>query len=415
MTDLVSMGKAAKAASITLATTTTEKKNEALRAISRALLENAETILAANAIDKQNAHKNGINDVMIDRLSLDQKRLEGIANAVLKVANLPDPIGEEIMQTKLENGLSMRKVRVPLGVIGIIYESRPNVTVDAAVLCLKSGNAAFLRGGSETINSNVALEAVMRGALASVGLPEGAITLLHDTDRAVAREMMRLRDYIDILIPRGGAGLIRTVLENSSVPVIETGTGNCHIYVDATGDLQMAAEIIYNAKTQRVSVCNAAETLLVHKDIAEEFLPMAKAKLDGKNVELRGCDRTIAILGDCVKPATETDYEIEFLDYTLAVKVVDSLDDAIAHIRKYSTKHSEAIITKDMKNAEAFCNMIDSAAIYVNASTRFTDGEEFGFGAEIGISTQKMHARGPMGLNELCSHKYILVGDGQVR
>ena len=352
---------------------------------------------------------------MIDRLILTDTRIESIAAAVLKVVALPDPIGEELSRSTMYNGIEIRKVRVPLGVIGIIYEARPNVTVDAAVLCLKSGNAAFLRGGSETIHSNITLESIMRTALASVGFPEACITLIHDTDRAVAREMMRLRDYIDVLIPRGGAGLIRSVVENASVPVIETGVGNCHVYVDASADLKMAADIILNAKAQRVSVCNAAETLLVHKDVAETFLPMAKAALDTKGVELRCCPAAKAILSDAVHAASEEDYAAEFLDYILAVRVVDDLDAAIAHIRRYSTHHSEAIVTRDMNAAEYFCNAIDSAALYINASTRFTDGEEFGFGAEIGISTQKIHARGPMGLRELCSYKYILRGEGQVR
>lgn len=415
MSDLISLGKAAKAASLVLATATTEEKNNALSAISLALLHSIDAILEANAIDVAQARAKGMSEAMIDRLALTKPRLESIAAAVMKVAALPDPIGSVLSKTMLENGLEMTKVRVPLGVIGIIYESRPNVTVDAAVLCLKSGNAAFLRGGSETINSNITLEEVMRGALKASNLPESSITLLHDTDRAVARDMMRLRDYIDVLIPRGGAGLIKAVVENSSVPVIETGVGNCHVYVDKSADLEMAAKIILNAKAQRVSVCNAAETLLVHKDIAEKFLPMAKAALDTKNVELRCCPASKAILGDGVKEACDEDYYSEFLDYILAVKVVDSLDEAIRHIQKYSTHHSEAIVTTDMDAASEFCSRIDSAALYINASTRFTDGEALGFGAEIGISTQKLHARGPMGLNELCSYKYILKGSGQIR
>lgn len=415
MTDLIAMGRDARAAADVLAVTSAEKKNEALAAISRALLDHRQEILEANRLDAEEAERNGMRPAMLDRLKLDDKRLASIAAAVMKVAGLDDPVGDVMDEWDMYNGLHVRKVRVPMGVVGIIYESRPNVTVDAAVLCLKSGNAAFLRGGRETIRSNMALERVMRQALASVGLPEACVTLLHDTDHAVAREMMGMRDYIDVLIPRGSARLIRTVLENAKVPVIETGVGNCHVYVDKTADLQRAAEIILNAKAQRVSVCNAAETLLVHEDVADQFLPMAKKLLDTKNVELRGDARTRAVLGDCVKEATEEDYYTEYLDYILAVKVVANVEEAVEHIRKYSTHHSEAILTNDRANADYFTSHIDSAALYVNASTRFTDGEEFGFGAEIGISTQKLHARGPMALRELCSYKYIVEGDGQIR
>ena len=415
MTDLIAMGREARAAADVLAVTSAEKKNEALAAISRALLDHRQEILEANRLDAEEAERNGMRPAMLDRLKLDDKRLASIAAAVMKVAGLDDPVGDVMDEWDMYNGLHVRKVRVPMGVVGIIYESRPNVTVDAAVLCLKSGNAAFLRGGRETIRSNMALERVMRQALASVGLPEACVTLLHDTDHAVAREMMGMRDYIDVLIPRGSARLIRTVLENAKVPVIETGVGNCHVFVDKTADLQRAAEIILNAKAQRVSVCNAAETLLVHEDVADQFLPMAKKLLDTKNVELRGDARTRAVLGDCVKEATEEDYYTEYLDYILAVKVVSGVEEAVEHIRKYSTHHSEAILTNDRANADYFTSHIDSAALYVNASTRFTDGEEFGFGAEIGISTQKLHARGPMALRELCSYKYIVEGDGQIR
>lgn len=417
MEDMKVLGRGAREGAVFLSDASAEDKNRALEAISRALLDEREMILAANAEDIKNAAAKGLSESMIDRLTLDGKRLESIAAAVLKVRDLPDPIGEVLDERRLENGLMLKKVRVPLGVVGIIYESRPNVTVDAAALCVKSGNAAFLRGGSETIGSNMALEKVMRAALVSVGFPETCITLLHDTSHEAAREMMGLREYIDVLIPRGGAGLIRTVVQNASVPVIETGVGNCHVFVDATADLETAAEIILNAKAQRVSVCNAAETLLVHEAIAERFLPMAKKALDTKNVELRCCPRALEILGEGgnVKAACEEDFEKEFLDYILAVKVVKDVDEAIDHIRKYSTHHSEAILTKDEKNAERFCRLIDSAVLYVNASTRFTDGEEFGFGAEIGISTQKIHARGPMALKELCSYKYIMKGDGQIR
>lgn len=417
MEDLISLGKGAREGALFLSSASSEDKNRALEAISRVLLERQEEILSANRADIEAARAKGLSESMIDRLALDEKRLESIAAAVLKVRDLPDPIGEILDERRLENGLMLKKVRVPLGVVGIIYESRPNVTVDAAVLCLKSGNAAFLRGGSETIGSNTALERVMREALRSVSFPETCVTLLHDTSHEAAREMMGLREYIDVLIPRGGAGLIKTVVENASVPVIETGVGNCHVFVDATADLEQAAEIILNAKAQRVSVCNAAETLLVHEDIAKEFLPMAKRALDTKNVQLRCCPKSLEMLGEGenVRPACREDYEREFLDYILAVKVVKDVDEAIDHIRKYSTHHSEAILTRDEKNADRFCRLIDSAVLYVNASTRFTDGEEFGFGAEIGISTQKIHARGPMALKELCSYKYIMRGDGQIR
>ena len=414
MTDLIEMGKAAREAAVFLAQASSGTKDAALEAISKALTENAGTILAANASDLDAARKNGMSVSMLDRLALTESRLEGIANAVIKVKSLPDPVGEVTLETTIENGLKLRRVRVPLGVIGIIFEARPNVTVDSAVLCLKSGNAVILRGGKEMINSNIELERVMRGALRAVGVPEAAVSVLHDTSRETAREMMRLRDYIDLLIPRGGAGLIRSVIENATVPVIQTGVGNCHVYVDRSADLVMAANIIFNAKTSRVSVCNAAETLLVHRDVAGAFLPMAKARLDEKNVELRCCGRARAILPD-TKAATEEDYATEFSDYILAVRVVDSLDEAIAHIAKYTTYHSEAIVTEDKAAAEAFTHRVDAAAVYVNASTRFTDGEMFGFGAEIGISTQKIHARGPMGLSELCSYKYIVHGTGQVR
>ena len=417
MNDLTALGSAAKEAAAFLALASAGDKNRALEAISRGLFEDSDVILAANALDVSLAVKGGMSAAMIDRLTLDEGRLQGVADAVLKVSALPDPAGEVLDERTLDNGVRLKMRRVPLGVVGIIYESRPNVTVDAAVLCLKSGNAAFLRGGSETINTNIALETSMRRALASCGFPEACVTLIHDTSRELVGQMMDMRGYIDVLIPRGGAALIRRVVDNAKVPVIETGAGNCHVYIDRTADLAMGAKIILNAKAQRVSVCNAAETLLVHKDIAKDFLPMAKKCLDLKNVELRCCPRSLAILGESekVRPACEEDYATEFLDYILAVKIVDSLDEAIEHIRRYSTHHSEAIITRDMAAAEKFCNSIDSAALYVNASTRFTDGEVFGFGAEIGISTQKLHARGPMGLRELCTCKYILTGDGQIR
>ncbi len=414
MTELQMMGIRAAAAAKVLATATTEQKNNALRAISSALRENKNEILAANEIDLAKAREGGMSPSMLDRLTLSADRIESIANAVLKVVSLPDPVGEVLDENVLPNGLKVSKLRVPMGVIGIIYEARPNVTVDSAVLCLKAGSAAFLRGGKETINSNLALEKIMREAISGAGLPEDCIQLLHDTSRETAREMMRLRGYIDVLIPRGGAGLISSVVENASVPVIETGTGVCHIYVAETADIEIAANIIFNAKTQRPSVCNAAETLLVNEKIAGKFLPLAQKKLAEKNVELR-CDAKAAKILSGVTSASDSDFGREFLDYILAVKVVDSTEQAIEHIRAHSTKHSDCIVTNDDGEASVFTASIDSAVVYVNASTRFTDGEEMGFGAEIGISTQKLHARGPMGLREICSYKYVVRGTGQVR
>lgn len=414
MTVIEEMGAKAKIASRTLATAG-EKKNVALEAIAKAITDNADKIIAANKIDLENGEKNGLSAALIDRLMLNEARIAGIAQGVREVAALPDPIGTVISGGRRPNGMKITKVRVPLGVIGIIFESRPNVTADAAVLCLKSGNAVILRGGKEAINSNISIANIMRDAVESVGLDRNCIQLIEDTSRASSVELMELTEYLDVLIPRGGKGLIKAVVQNAKVPVIETGAGNCHTYVDASAEIDMAANIIYNAKTSRPSVCNAIETILVHKDIAEKALPVIKARLDEKNVELRGCERTRAILGDCVVPATEEDWETEYGDYILAVKVVDSFDDAVAHITKYSSGHSECIVTSDYRNAQRFTDEIDAAAVYVNASTRFTDGGVFGNGAEIGISTQKLHARGPMGLNELTSMKFIIEGDGQVR
>lgn len=408
------MGMKAKAASRTLAVAG-EKKNDALKAIAKALVENTDRIMAANKTDLENGEKNGLSAALIDRLRLDEKRIQGVADGVLEVAALPDPIGTIISGSTRPNGMEIRRVRVPLGVIGIIFESRPNVTADAAVLCLKSGNAVILRGGKEAINSNKCLTYIMQDAIESVGLDRNCVQLIEDTTRQSSIELMELTEYLDVLIPRGGKGLIRAVVENAKVPVIETGAGNCHVFVDESADIDMAANIIYNAKTSRPSVCNAIETILVHKNIAEKALPVIKARLDEKNVELRGCERTRAILGDSVKPAEESDWETEYGDYILAVKVVDSIDEAISHIAKYSTGHSECIVTKDYKNAKRFTSSVDSAAVYVNVSTRFTDGGMFGLGAEIGISTQKLHTRGPMGLNELTSVKFIIEGDGQIR
>lgn len=414
MTILEEMGKKAKEAARTLAVMG-EEKNDALKLIAKALIDNTDAILAANKIDVDNGRANGLTESIIDRLSLSKARIEGMAQGVLDVAALPDPIGAVLSGSKRPNGLNITKVRVPIGVIGIIFEARPNVTSDAASLCLKSGNAVILRGGKEAINSNKCIADIMRSALEKSALDKNCIQLIEDTTRQSSVELMGLVDYLDLLIPRGGAGLIKAVVENAKVPVIETGVGNCHVFVDESADIDMAANIIYNAKTSRPSVCNAIETILVHKNIAEKALPVIKARLDEKNVELRGCERTREILGDSVIPAIEADWATEYLDYILAVKVVDSIDEAIAHITKYSSGHSECIVTENYKNANRFKSEIDAAAVYVNASTRFTDGGMFGLGAEIGISTQKIHARGPMGLNELTSMKFIIEGDGQIR
>ena len=414
MTDLNIIGAAAKDAAFALANASTAQKDAALMAIAAALEARAAEILSANREDVEAARAGGMSPSMLDRLSLSEARVKGMAEGVRDVAKLPDPVGRVLSGSTLACGLAMEKIAVPLGVIGIIFEARPNVTSDAAALCLKSGNACILRGGKEAIRSNTAIAKVMRGALREAGLNENCICLVEDTDRATATAMMRLNRYIDCLIPRGGAGLIRSVVENATVPVIETGVGNCHAYVEKTADIAMAAEIVFNAKTSRPSVCNALETLLVDEAIAKTALPAIAARLKEKNVELRGCPRTCAILPEAV-PACENDYEVEFLDYILAVKVVSGIDEAIAHIRRYSSHHSECIVTRDLAAARRFTREVDSAAVYVNASTRFTDGGVFGLGAEIGISTQKLHARGPMGLEALVSYKYVLYGDGQVR
>ncbi len=414
MTMMEEMGAKAKIAARMLATAG-EKKNKALEAIAAAFMARMQEIIEANRVDLENGKKNGLSSALIDRLMLNEARIKGIADGVLEVAALPDPIGTVISGGTRPNGLKITKVRVPIGVIGIIFESRPNVTADAAVLCLKSGNAVILRGGKEAIHSNTCIASIMREAVESVGLDKNAIQLVEDTTRQSSIELMGLTEYLDVLIPRGGKGLIRAVVENAKVPVIETGAGNCHVYVDAAADLDMAANIIFNAKTSRPSVCNAIETILVHQAVAEEALAKIKERLDEKQVELRGCERTRAILGDGVVPAAQSDWETEYGDYILAVKVVDSLDEAIAHITRYSSGHSEAIITNDYRAANRFTAEVDAAAVYVNASTRFTDGGVFGLGAEIGISTQKLHARGPMGLQELTSMKFIVEGDGQVR
>lgn len=407
------IGAEAKEASYELSAMATDKKNAALKLIAEELVKQSDYIISENKKDLEAAAAAGVKSNMLDRLMLDEKRIAGIAEGVNQVAALADPIGEVIHSEKRPNGLLVAKTRVPLGVIAIIYEARPNVTVDAAALTLKSGNAVILRGGKEAIRSNIALGNIMRQALSACGIDENAIQVIEDTSRETSTALMQLTDYVDVLIPRGGAGLIRSVVENAKVPVIETGTGNCHIYVDSECDMDMALDILYNAKTQRTSVCNAAESLLVHKDIAEIFLPLAKKRLDEKNVEIRGCEITGKII-KCT-PATEEDYYTEFLDYIISCKVVSSLDEAISHINKHNTGHSEAIVTNNYANSQRFLREVDAAAVYVNASTRFTDGFEFGLGAEIGISTQKMHARGPMGLNELTSVKFCIYGDGQIR
>ena len=405
----------AKAAEHAVASASAKLKNEALKSIADALIENTSLIIEKNRLDLDNAVKNGMSVSMQDRLMLNEKRISDIASSVLKLIEAEDLIGSVDYGVIRPNGLKICKTRVPLGVIGIIFESRPNVTVDAATLCLKAGNTVILKGGKEAINSNKCLADVMRAAVEKAGLPADVIQLVEDTSREAAAELMKLNKYLDVLIPRGGAGLINAVVNQATVPVIETGTGNCHVYVDESADIQMAADIVNNGKTQRPSVCNAVESLLVHKNIAEAALPVIKSKLDEHNVEIRGCQKTADILGDCVTLASDDDYATEFLDFIISVKVVDSIEEAIEHIQKYSTRHSECIVTKSLENAEKFQREVDAAAVYVNASTRFTDGGEFGFGAEIGISTQKLHARGPMGLRELTTVKYLINGNGQIR
>lgn len=415
MNYIETLGAKAKESEKALRCASAELKNKALAAIAKALCDNTDKILAANAIDIEKADENGVSVVMQDRLRLTEERVKAIADDIGNVIKLDDPVGTTDSGSVRPNGMRITKIRVPLGVIGIIYESRPNVTVDAAVLCLKTGNVVILRGGKEAYNSNKCLCEIMRGAIAEVGLPEDAVQFVDDTTREATTQMMKCSNYLDVLIPRGGGGLIRAVKENATVPVIETGVGNCHVFVDETADIEMAVNIVDNGKTQRPSVCNAVESLLVHENIAEKALPAIKARLDGHNVEIRGCEKTAEILGDCVVPATEEDYATEFLNYIISVKVVSDIDEAIDHINKYTTGHSECIVTNSLSNADRFRNEIDAAAVYVNVSTRFTDGGMFGFGAEIGISTQKLHARGPMGLRELTSMKYLIDGNGQIR
>jgi glutamate-5-semialdehyde dehydrogenase len=430
--EVVEKARLAQAAARQLANADTAAKDRALLAMADALEEESEAILQANAKDLGEARSRGLAEALagqalcrglpqalagqafIERLTINDKTIDEMAQGLREVAALPDPAGKIIMGTRRYDGLELMKVRVPLGVVGIIYESRPNVTVDAAGLCIKAGNAVLLRGGSEAINSNIQLVKVISSAAREAGLPEGCIQLIETTDRAAAEQMMRLNGLIDVLIPRGGAELIQAVVQNATVPVIETGVGNCHVYVDAGADLAMAQEIVFNAKCQRPGVCNAMETLLVHQDVAEEFLPRAVSRLRQAGVEIRGCERTRQLVPDA-KPATEEDWGAEYLALILAVKVVDSFDEAVAHINHYGTKHSEAIVTRDYDRARRFLRDVDAAAVYVNASTRLTDGGQFGLGAEIGISTQKLHARGPMGLEELTSYKWVVFGQGHLR
>lgn len=404
----------AKKAALKMATVGTRVKNEALEKIAEALVAKADDIIAANKEDIENAVKNGTRAAMIDRLTLTRERIEDIAEGVRQICALNDPIGEVTKMWTRPNGLTIGQKRVPIGVIAIIYEARPNVTADAAALCLKTSNVCILRGGSEAIHSNIAIMNIMREAAYGAGIPEGALNIIEDTSRETATELMKMNGYVDMLIPRGGKGLIKSVVDNATVPVVETAAGNCHVYVDSDANIDMAVNIVLNAKVQRPSVCNAAETLLVDRKIADTFIPKICDELAAKNVEIRGDETTVMLYGGA-KEATEEDYYTEYNDYIMAVKVVDGIDEAIAHINKYNTKHSEAIITDSYEKSQKFLNEVDAAAVYVNASTRFTDGFEFGFGAEIGISTQKMHVRGPMGLEALTSMKYIVYGNGQIR
>lgn len=415
MTDILELGKRAQAAAPAIAAAAPAVKNAALAAIADALIARTGEIVKKNQEDIEQAVTNGMSQSMIDRLLLNPQRIVAIAASVRTLIDMDDIVGSVEHGTIRPNGLQILKTRVPLGVIGIIFESRPNVTVDAATLCLKAGNAVILRGGKEALCSNAHLVTVMREAVESAGLPADVVQFVDDTSHETAEKMMRMNQYLDVLIPRGGAGLIRAVVEHASVPVIQTGTGNCHVYVDDSADLEMAVNIVDNGKTQRPSVCNAVESLLVHKDIAQEALPLIKARLDQHKVVMHGCQTTRSILGPDVQPATEEDYAKEYLSYDISVKVVDSIDEAIAHISRYGTKHSEAIVTRSLEHARKFQTQVDATAVYVNASTRFTDGGEFGMGAEIGISTQKLHARGPMGLHELTTVKYLINGEGQIR
>ena len=414
MNILENLCRNAKNASRTLKTASTNTKNNALLRIADNLEKNAKNILDENQKDIDAAVQNGMNKGLIDRLTLTYDRIASIADGVRQVASLPDPVGEIISMKELPNGLKVGQRRVPLGVAGVIYESRPNVTVDTAVLCLKASNAVILRGGSDAFCSNKILSDIMRKSLEDCNLPADCICFLEDTSRETATQFMKMNDYLDVLIPRGGAGLIKSVVQNATVPVIETGVGNCHIYVDESANPDMARDIVVNAKTSRTSVCNAAESLLVHKNVGDKFWIETSAALKEKGVEIRGCEKCAQKI-KCDSIATDEDYATEFLDSIISVKVVDSVEEAVSHIEKYSTGHSECIVTENYTNANYFLDSVDSAAVYVNASTRFTDGFEFGLGAEIGISTQKLHARGPMGIKELTTYKYIILGSGQIR
>ena len=411
---LETLGRNAKEAEIVLRNLDTAKKNQVLEAVADSLVADSKALLTANAIDVENGRKNQMPEGLVDRLMLTEARIASMAEGLRQVAALKDPIGEVTGMKKRPNGLLIGQKRVPLGVIGIIYEARPNVTADAFALCFKTGNVVILKGGSDAIHSNTAIVDCIRRTLDENGITKDAIQLISDTSRETAGEFMKMNEYVDVLIPRGGKGLIKAVVNNSTIPVIETGTGNCHIYVDESADLQMAADIVMNAKTQRVGVCNACESLLVHEKVKDAFLPVLAERLRTKNVEMRADEEAKALIPDAVT-ATEEDWGTEYLDYILSIKVVGSADEAIRHINRYNTGHSEAIITRDYNNAQKFLDEVDAAAVYVNASTRFTDGFEFGFGAEIGISTQKLHARGPMGLLALTSTKYIIYGNGQIR
>lgn len=411
--DLINLCQNAKDTKNVVANLSTELKDEALRLVAAELVNESNFILEENKKDIEAGIQNNMKEGLIDRLRLTEDRIKAMADGLLQITKLPDPIGEVLDSFDRPNGLKIKKVRVPLGVIGIIYESRPNVTADAFGLCFKSGNVAILKGGSDAINSNIAITKVIKEGLKKAGVTENAINLISSTDRAVTVEFMKMNDYIDVLIPRGSAGLIKTVVNNSSIPVIETGTGNCHIFVDESADLQMAKDIIINAKTQRIGVCNACESLVIHENVKDSVLREIGDALKEKNVEIRA-DEAARLVLDC-NEATEEDFSTEYLDYIISVKTVKNIDEAISHINSHNTKHSEAIITNNMENAEKFLNEVDAACVYVNASTRFTDGFEFGFGAEIGISTQNIHARGPMGLKELTSYKYKIMGNGQIR
>ncbi len=412
--ELIEICKKAKKVKYEIQCLTTKEKNDALLAVADKLVAEADSIIAANEKDYERGISNGMHKGLLDRLLLDKKRIEAMAEGLRQVAALPDPIGEVIDGFSRPNGLQIKKVRVPMGVIGIIYEARPNVTADAFALTFKAGNAVVLKGGSDAIDSNIQIANVMRAALSECGINPDAIQLIEDTDRAVTTKFMQMNEYIDVLIPRGSARLINAVVENSTIPVIETGTGNCHIYVDKDADIDKAIPIIINAKTQRIGVCNAAESLVVHEDIKDKFLPLFEKAMNEHNVEIRGDEESRKLMNSAVS-ATEEDFGKEFLDYIISVKTVKNVDEAIDHINKYNTSHSDAIVTENEETAKRFLERVDSACVYVNASTRFTDGFEFGFGAEIGISTQKLHARGPMGLKELTSYKYQIVGEGQIR